>query len=111
MIERPNIERSHRAPRVTAAQPSRTAAAPSWIHDRAPRIDTVARERHRRERIWAWLSVVTLIICWDASARLDQRVSPPRVRMAHAGEADDAARGGEIWRAADDRRRVALGTR
>ena len=112
MSDRPNIERSGRAPRVRAAQTSRpAAAATSWMHDRAPRIESVARERYRRERIWAWLSVLTLIICWDASARLDQRVSPPRVRIAHAGEAEDATRGGESWRAPDDRRRVALGTR
>jgi hypothetical protein len=43
----------------------------------------------RRERVWAWLSLLTLIVCWDASARLDQRVSPPRVRIAHAGELSD----------------------
>jgi hypothetical protein len=111
MIERPNLERSQRAPRIRASQPSRSATTPSWIHDRAPRIESIARERYRREQVWAWLSVVTLIICWDASARLDQRVSPPRVRMAHAGEADDVSRAGEVWRAPDERRRVALRTR
>ena len=40
----------------------------------------------RREAVWAWLSLVTLVICWDASARLEERVSPPRVRIAHAGD-------------------------
>jgi hypothetical protein len=39
-----------------------------------------------REAAWAWLSLVTLILCWDASSRLEERVSPPRVRIAHAGE-------------------------
>jgi hypothetical protein len=111
MSERPNLERSPKAPRIRASQPSRSVSAPSWIHDRAPRIESIARERYRRERVWAWLSVVTLIICWDASARLDQRVSPPRVRMAHVGEADDITRSGEVWRAPDDRRRIALRTR
>jgi hypothetical protein len=43
----------------------------------------------RREAAWAWLSLVTLILCWDASARLDERVSPPRVRIAHAGDSAD----------------------
>jgi len=42
------------------------------------------RERRRREQAWAWLSLVVLIICWDASSRLDERVSAPRVRIAHA---------------------------
>jgi hypothetical protein len=36
--------------------------------------------------MWAWLSLLTLVLCWDASARLETRVSPPRVRIAHAGE-------------------------
>lgn len=40
----------------------------------------------RREAAWAWLSLVTLILCWDASARLEERISPPRVRIAHAGD-------------------------
>ena len=40
----------------------------------------------RREAAWAWLSLVTLILCWDASSRLEERVSPPRVRIAHAGD-------------------------
>jgi hypothetical protein len=42
--------------------------------------------------MWAWLSLVTLVICWDASARLETRVSPPRVRIAHAGESRTEAR-------------------
>jgi hypothetical protein len=42
------------------------------------------RERQRREQAWAWLSLVVLIICWDASSRLEERVSAPRVRIAHA---------------------------
>ena len=42
-----------------------------------------------REATWAWLSLVTLVICWDASARLEARVSPPRVRIAHAADSED----------------------
>lgn len=41
----------------------------------------------RREKVWAWLTLFTLTLCWDASMRLDERVSPPRVRIAHIGEA------------------------
>jgi hypothetical protein len=110
MTDRPSIERSGKSPRVRASQPARAVAASSWIHDRAPRIESATRERYRRERVWAWLSVLTLIICWDASARLDQHVSPPRVRMAHAGDADDSTRGSERS-LAPDRTRVALRTR
>jgi hypothetical protein len=39
--------------------------------------------------MWAWLTLVALILCWDASMRLDERVSPPRVRTDHIGEAAD----------------------
>lgn len=44
---------------------------------------------------WAWLSVLTLVLCWDASARLETRVSPPRVRIAHAGERSEGVDAGE----------------
>jgi hypothetical protein len=45
----------------------------------------VVRSGQRRiEHAWAWLSLFTLLLCWDVSLRLDQRVSPPRVRIAHA---------------------------
>jgi hypothetical protein len=50
------------------------------------------RGQRRREAMWAWLSLLTLVLCWDASARLETRVSPPRVRMAHAGESRAEAR-------------------
>jgi hypothetical protein len=48
------------------------------------------REQRRRELTWAWLSLLTLVLCWDASARLEMRVSPPRVRIAHAGERSES---------------------
>ena len=38
----------------------------------------------RLETIWAWASLLILIMCWDAALRLDQRVSLPRIRIAHA---------------------------
>jgi hypothetical protein len=91
MIDRQSPE----APRVRAgSQPQRCAEPPRhWINDRAPRLRTLVRERQKREQIWAWLSLVTLIICWDASERLEQRVSPPRVRIAHALEGEETSRG------------------
>lgn len=42
--------------------------------------------QRRLETLWAWGSLLTLILCWDAALRLDQHVSPPRVRIAHAVE-------------------------
>lgn len=51
--------------------------------------------QRRREAMWAWLSLVTLVICWDAAARLEMRVSPPRVRIAHAGERSESVDAGE----------------
>jgi hypothetical protein len=52
---------------------------------------SVRAQSRRREVIWAWASLVTLVICWDRSARLDERVSPPRIRIAHALDRDEAA--------------------
>jgi hypothetical protein len=46
-----------------------------------------ASRQSRREKVWAWLTLFALVLCWDASIRLDERVSPPRVRIAHIGEA------------------------
>ncbi|HEU4601345.1 MAG TPA: hypothetical protein VFS24_05230 [Steroidobacteraceae bacterium] len=48
---------------------------------------TSSIRQSRREKAWAWLTLVTLILCWDASIRLDERISPPRARIAHMGEA------------------------
>jgi hypothetical protein len=87
MIERtiatsPRIRDGAQSPDVAKPQePSR-----NWIHERAPRLRSLVRERHRREQVWAWLSLVTLIVCWDASERLGERVSPPRARIAHVSE-------------------------
>lgn len=69
-------------------------ASRNWIHHRAPRLRSLVRERHRREQVWAWLTLVTLIVCWDASERLDERVSPPRTRVAHVVEDGEVMRAG-----------------
>ena len=53
------------------------------------------RSQQRREKTWAWLSLLTLVLCWDAAARLEARVSPPRVRIAHAGERSESVDTGE----------------
>jgi hypothetical protein len=62
---------------------SHTALRPHESRARA------ALHQSRREKLWAWLSLVTLVLCWDASIRLDERVSPPRVRIAHIGETSE----------------------
>ena len=49
----------------------------------------VRLSQYRLEAVWAWLSLVTLVLCWDASLRLDERISPPRVRIAHAAEREE----------------------
>ena len=59
------------------------------------------------EAMWAWLSLLTLVLCWDAAARLDERVSPPRVRIAHAVERESAL--DQRTRAVKRRRRGAIG--
>jgi hypothetical protein len=52
---------------------------------------TVRLTQRQREHAWAWLSLLTLLICWDASLRLDERVSIPRARIAHAADASEAS--------------------
>ena len=44
----------------------------------------------RLEILWAWASLLVLIICWDAALRLDQRMPLPRIRIAHVSETDAA---------------------
>lgn len=42
--------------------------------------------QRRLEMIWAWASLLALLLCWDATIRLDEHVSLPRPRLAHALE-------------------------
>lgn len=42
--------------------------------------------QRRREQIWAWVSLVLLLLCWDASSRLDEKVSMPRPKLGHMVE-------------------------
>lgn len=44
--------------------------------------------KRRRERILACVALVMLIVAWDASLRLDERSSPPRMRVSHAVEVE-----------------------
>ena len=60
------------------------ASAGSWNGAAVSRSLAVAKRR--RERILACLALLMLIVAWDATLRLDERVSPPRMRMTHAVE-------------------------
>jgi len=98
------IERTLSAsPRIRAGAQSSDVAkvaqnvSRTWIHERAPRLKSLVRERHRREQAWAWLTLVTLIVCWDASERLGERVSPPRTRVAHVSEDQELLREGSSF--------------
>lgn len=81
-------------PRVRAgSQPQPVLESPRhWMNDRAPSFRSLARDRQRREQVWTWLSLVVLIICWDASSRLEERVSPPRAKFAHVVDEDEMFR-------------------
>jgi hypothetical protein len=39
---------------------------------------------NRLEVLWAWASLLALIMCWDAALRLDQHVQLPRRREIEA---------------------------
>lgn len=60
----------------------------AWNHSSLARSRSLVVAKRRRERVLAFLALVMLIIAWDATLRLDERVSPPRMRMAHAVEVE-----------------------
>ncbi len=91
MIERP-IPTTPRVRAGSQAQPAAAECPRHWMQDRAPSFRTLARDRQKREQVWAWLSLVVLIVCWDASSRLEERVSPPRPKLAHVVEDDEMFR-------------------
>jgi hypothetical protein len=47
--------------------------------------------RRRRERVLSCLAFILLIAAWDATLRLDERVSPSRMRVSHAVERESEA--------------------
>lgn len=59
----------------------------------------------RLELVWAWGSLLTLVMCWDATLRLDQHVSPPRVRIAHAAELERSEQAFETSPSTNTKRR------
>ena len=64
------------------------ASASPWNHSTLARSRSVVVAKRRRERILACLAFAMLIVAWDATLRLDERMSPPRMRMSHAVEVD-----------------------
>ena len=56
-------------------------------------VSSAGADSRRRELVWTWLSLIALVIAWDRAARLDERASPPRVRIAHAVSREEAAHG------------------
>ena len=63
-----------------------------WNYSSLATSRSIVVARRRRERILACLALVMLIVAWDATLRLDERVSPPRTRMSHAVEIDGERR-------------------
>ena len=63
----------------------------SWSRNQ-PFIRGIAAQR-RREHIWAWLTALLLVLCWDATLRLDHKVPMPRPRLSHAVELETEGRG------------------
>jgi len=62
------------------------ANASPWNHSSLARSRSLVVAKRRRERILACLAFVMLVVAWDATLRLDERMSPPRMRMSHAVE-------------------------
>jgi hypothetical protein len=51
----------------------------------------IATQR-RREHVWAWASLLLLLVCWDVNLRLDQKVSMPRPRLSYLMELEQEPR-------------------
>ena len=68
--------------------PSRAMGATWNTSASATSSRSLAAARLLRERVLAVLALVMLILAWDATLRLDERMSPPRVRVSHAVEID-----------------------
>jgi len=66
-------------------------AAGEFGSDRLAVSGSYRAKLRRHEILWAWLSLLTLVICWDAAARLDDKVSPPRPRLSHMAEEEERA--------------------
>jgi hypothetical protein len=62
-------------------------------------VSAAPADGRRRELVWVWLSLAALVIAWYRAARLDERASPPRVRIAHAVTREEAAQGAATARA------------
>ena len=64
------------------------ACSGAWNHAKRATAYSAAQARRRREHTLAWLAGIVLIVAWDATLRLDERVSPPRMRLSHAVEVE-----------------------
>jgi hypothetical protein len=65
-------------------------SAHAWnLSASAARSRSLADARRWRERVLAVLALVMLILAWDATLRLDEEMSPARVRVSHAVELEE----------------------
>ena len=74
----------------------RTRSAASggpWTYSSRAASRTLVSARRRRERILACLALLMLVVAWDATLRLDEQTSPPRMRMSHAVEMEGEGQG------------------
>jgi hypothetical protein len=65
------------------------ASSGTWSYSSSAASRTLAFARQRRERILACLALIMLVVAWDATLRLDEQMSPPRMRMSHAVEMEE----------------------
>jgi hypothetical protein len=62
------------------------ASESPWNYSSLAVSRSVIVAKRRRERILACLALIMLVVAWDATLRLDEQVSPPRMRVSHAVE-------------------------
>jgi len=64
------------------------AAERPWRHSSLAAVRSITRARRRRERLLACLALFALVGAWNATLQLDERVTPARMRLSHAVEAE-----------------------
>jgi hypothetical protein len=65
------------------------ASESPWNYSSLAVSRSVIVAKRRRERILACLALIMLVVAWDATLRLDEQVSPPRMRMSHAADVEN----------------------
>jgi hypothetical protein len=83
-----NILKHSRAVTLQARRLRREPDSGAWNYASLANSRALVIGRRQRERILALLALITLVVAWDMTLRLDEQTAPPRMRTSHAVEID-----------------------